>query len=42
MLTLMHTSSTICGYQVGSKGEAVVDFENEKEETVHDRTLAAG
>ena len=32
MLTQVHTSSTLCGWQVGSKGEVVVDLEKEKRE----------
>ena len=39
MLTHVHTSSTLCGYQVGSKGKVVVELE-EKEALVSDRTLA--
>ena len=42
MLTYVHTSSTLCGYQARSKDEVVVDLEKEKEEMVHDRTLAVG
>jgi hypothetical protein len=42
MLTHVYTSSTLGGQQVGSKGEEVVDLEKEKEEKVHDRTLAVG
>jgi hypothetical protein len=38
MLTHVHTSSTLCGYQVGSKGEAVANLEKEKEARVPDRT----
>jgi hypothetical protein len=42
ILTHVHTSSTFCGYQVGSKGKAVAQLEKEKGEKVRDRTLAAG
>jgi hypothetical protein len=41
MLTHVRTSSALCGYKVGSKGEAVADLEKEKEETDRDRTLAS-
>jgi hypothetical protein len=37
---MLHTSSTLCGWQVRSKGEAVADLEKEKEETDSDRTLS--
>jgi hypothetical protein len=30
MLTHVHTSSTLCGYQVGSKDETVEEIEKEK------------
>jgi hypothetical protein len=41
MLTHVHTSSTLCGYYVGSKSEAVTDLEKEKEGLHPDRTLAS-
>ena len=40
MLTHVHISSTLCGYQLGSKGEVVVEIEKEKEELHCDQTLA--
>jgi hypothetical protein len=38
MLTHVYTNSTLCGLQLGSKDELVVDLEKEKEENVFDRT----
>ena len=40
MLTHMHTISTLCGEQLGSKGEAAEEIEKKKEVLVNDRTLA--
>jgi hypothetical protein len=31
----MHTNSTLCGWQFGSKDEAVADLEIEKKAKVH-------
>ena len=42
MLTHEHMSCTHCGWQLGSKGEAVEKLEKEKEAKVPDRTLASG
>ena len=42
MLTHEHMSCTHCGQQLESKGKVVVDLEKEKEEEVHDQTLAVG
>ena len=36
----MHTISTLCGEQLGSKGEAAEEIEKKKEVLVNDRTLA--
>ena len=41
MLTHVHTSSTLCDYQVRSKGEEVADLEKEKEAKAADRMLAS-
>ena len=40
MLTHVHTSSTLCSQQVGSKGKVVVDLEKEKEVKAEDWMLA--
>jgi hypothetical protein len=40
ILTHIHTSSILYGWQVRSKGETVADLEKEKEETDNDRTLS--
>jgi hypothetical protein len=40
MLIHVHTSFTLYGSQVGSKGEEVADLKNEKEESDTDRTLS--
>ena len=42
MLTHKHTSSTLCGYQLGSKGEVSVEKEKEMEAQGTDRTLVIG
>ena len=39
MLTHVHTSYTLCGLQLGSKGEVFEDIEKEKEAQGTDRTL---
>ena len=39
MLTHVHTSSTVCGEQVGIKGEVFEEIEKEKAASVPDRTL---
>jgi hypothetical protein len=42
MLIHVHTSSTLCGKQLESKGKVAVDSEKEKEAKVRDQTLAPG
>jgi hypothetical protein len=39
MLTHVHMGYTLCGLQLGSKGEVVEVIEKEREEKVQDRTL---
>jgi hypothetical protein len=40
MPTHVHTSSTLCGEQVGSKDEVVSDLEIEKQTLLVNRTLS--
>ena len=39
MLTHVHTSSTLCGWQVGSQGEMVEEIEKEKAASVPEQML---
>jgi hypothetical protein len=41
MLTHVYRSSTLYGWQVGSKGEVVISLEKEKEALLLDRKLAS-